>query len=73
MANENYRELIEQLKLARENGAYMMCVFRIENGRLKLYRQTQNFPMGDIKTAIKMLTEDLEGVRNKVTPAGVKT
>lgn len=56
------RKLREQLAAA-ENGLFMVAIWRIEDGKIVLYRQTQNFPKLDFDSALALLREDLDRER----------
>lgn len=52
--------IIRNLVHAQQRGAYMVSIFRIEDGQVKLDRTTFNFPTGDFVNCISLLKADLE-------------
>lgn len=52
------------LRQAIDSGSYMVAVWRIEGGKLNLFRKTEAFPVVEFNKAIEMLEADL---KNKET------
>lgn len=46
-------------KAAKKSGQLMRCAFWIEDGALKLFRETQEFPLDAFETSLDMLEEAL--------------
>ena len=57
--NEPQANLQSQLDRATESSRYMVAVWRVEDGQLKMYRVTENFPKADFDIAVEMLHRDL--------------
>lgn len=55
--------LEDALNAAMALGCYLVAVWRVENGRVHLYRELQGFPEGDLETAQDLLSSDLAAVR----------
>lgn len=54
------QELLEQLAVATEAGAYLVTISRVQDGRLyRPFWQTHNFPRGDIEKVLEQLQGDL--------------
>jgi len=52
--------LIRSLVTAQATNAYMVAVFRVQDGQIKLDRTTQNFPTGDFQNCVTLLRQDLD-------------
>lgn len=59
-------ELEQQIAEAKKSDQYMVAIWHVTaEGKLKLFRVTANFPVGDFPESIAMLQRDLvpaEGV-----------
>jgi len=56
-------ELNTSLREAERSDAYMVAVWRVENGRVVLFRYTRNFPFADLDGAVELLRENLDEMR----------
>lgn len=54
----------EELQKAEQAGRYMVAIWRVEEGKLQLYRMTENFPVVDFENAINLLRENIERDQN---------
>lgn len=52
--------LIRALVHAQSTNAYMVAIFRVEDGQIKLDRTTHNFPTGDFVNCVTLLRQDLD-------------
>ncbi len=52
------------MRKAVESGSYMVAVWRIDGGKLNMFRKTEAFPVVEFSKAIEMLEADL---KNKET------
>ena len=52
--------LIRALVRAQSTNAYMVAVYRVEDGQIKLDRTTHNFPTGDFVNCVTLLRQDLD-------------
>lgn len=52
--------IIHALVQAQKTNAYMVVIYRVEDGLVKLSRTTQNFPTGDFDNSVKALKQDLD-------------
>jgi len=65
MARRKKDELAQQLDKAKASGAYMVAVWKVQDGKVDLFRLSEKFPFVDIPTALELLTNDLEPVTLK--------
>ena len=56
-------ELAAAVNEAVQTGRYMVAVWSVSAGRLRLFRQTSDFPVDDFKTAQSLLSSDIEARR----------
>lgn len=52
--------LIRALVHAQSTNAYMVAIFRVDDGQIKLDRTTHNFPTGDFVNCVTLLRQDLD-------------
>jgi len=59
-------EIHNAIKEARESGHCMIAVWHIENGHIKQFWRTENFPPGDFNECLNLLAKDLTEELGKI-------
>lgn len=72
MKAEILKEIGCQLNDAKESES-MICIFRVEDGKVILYRVTNDFPKVDHATAVKLLEDDLAKIGKPHPLGGTRT
>jgi len=62
-------ELTQQIEAARTADRYMIAVWKVQDGKLDLFRVTQKFPIADFAEALAMLQRDLQPQKDRTPPA----
>ena len=70
-AQERFAEIDNKIAEAKANGIFMLGVWTLEDGQIKLFRAMHNFPLADLENCVSLLKADLQGI-GKVTPMGRK-
>jgi hypothetical protein len=62
MARRKKETLNTRLAAAKASASYMVAVWKVQDGKVELFRQTEGFPLADIPAALEMLQEDLKPI-----------
>lgn len=65
MAKRKTDDLAQRLQAAKSSGSYMVAVWKVHDGKIDLFRVTENFPFVEIPVALDMLRKDLEPITMK--------
>lgn len=56
---EAFEHVMSAIQTARESEKWMVCVYCVSDGVLKMDRTTQQFPKNDLNTAVELLKKDV--------------
>lgn len=65
------KEIGRKINEAKQCGRFMVAVFQVKDGQVVLDRFTNEFPIEDRKTAVKLLQDDLAKI-GQPAPIGGK-
>lgn len=65
MAAKQKDEAVKRYEDAKKAGAWMVAVWSVQGGEVRLYRQTSSFPVADMDTALDLLKQDLQAAKGQ--------